>query len=68
MCVPERTLLDRVIMTLLLVHAFCNSCVIHQLPAAKLAPHEAHANQTRCGVMHGWHMLTLEGYQLQGTT
>jgi hypothetical protein len=28
--VPERTLLDRVILTLLIVHAFCNSCVVQQ--------------------------------------
>jgi hypothetical protein len=45
-----RTLLDRVIMTLLIVHAFCNSCVIHdthtQYPHRQEAAHasDVHAS------------------------
>jgi hypothetical protein len=67
MYVPERTLLDRVIMTMLIVHAFCNSCVIHdkgyelgQHDIAWPAPSAAYAGLTASSQLqeivlnHGW--------------
>jgi hypothetical protein len=49
MCVPERTLLDRVSMTLLIVHAFCNSCVLHtcqHMPQHSTAQHSTAQHST----------------------